>query len=166
MKIRRLHNTDEVDIIQKLAKEIWPVSYGQLLSPGQIKYMLKKMYSAEELSHQINNSKYCFLLLEDNNAPVGFAVASPKNEKNLETWHLHKLYVLPTAHGSGFGKALLNKVSELARQDGAHTLELNVNKQNPAINFYKAQGFSIAEALVNDIGNGYVMDDYIMSKSL
>jgi hypothetical protein len=43
---------------------------------------------------------------------------------------------------------------------------LNVNKYNSAQDFYKKLGFCIDYEEVIDIGNGYVMDDYVMEKEL
>ena len=49
----------------------------------------------------------------------------------------------------------------------ATTLILNVNKNNgQAIRAYEKRGFAIREAVVNDIGRGYVMDDYVMAKPI
>jgi ribosomal protein S18 acetylase RimI-like enzyme len=45
---------------------------------------------------------------------------------------------------------------------GGTALELNVNKKNPAILFYEHLGFYREKEVVIDIGNGFVMDDYIM----
>ena len=44
---------------------------------------------------------------------------------------------------------------------------LNVNRNNTkAIRAYERAGWHVAEEIVADIGNGYVMDDYVMSKQL
>ena len=45
-------------------------------------------------------------------------------------------------------------------------MELNVNRYNQAILFYQVQGFKIKEAVDISIGNGFFMNDYIMSKTL
>jgi hypothetical protein len=41
-----------------------------------------------------------------------------------------------------------------------------VNKYNKAKDFYLHNGFEIAESVVVQIGNGYVMDDFIMRKMI
>ncbi|MNC98616.1 Acetyltransferase (GNAT) family protein [compost metagenome] len=52
-----------------------------------------------------------------------------------------------------------------ARQQGCHRLVLAVNKNNAtAIAAYLKHGFRIADAVVTEIGGGFVMDDYIMEK--
>lgn len=47
---------------------------------------------------------------------------------------------------------------------GKDDFYLTVNKQNErAVSAYTALGFKKIDEAVSDIGNGYVMDDYIMS---
>jgi len=54
---------------------------------------------------------------------------------------------------------------ELARTRGAARVILNVNKHNMrAIRAYERAGFSVVDAVVNEIGGGYVMDDFIMAR--
>jgi diamine N-acetyltransferase len=76
---------------------------------------------------------------------------------------LHKLYLLPSYHGKGIGKALLQEVARRMREAGQQSLTLNVNKDNQkAIDFYRSQGFVEVYKEVIDIGNGFVMDDVVM----
>jgi ribosomal protein S18 acetylase RimI-like enzyme len=78
---------------------------------------------------------------------------------------LHKLYLLPELHDRGLGSRLLQQVEGEVRTGGARRLILSVNKRNiKAITAYKRNGFVIVESVVTDIGNGFVMDDYIMAK--
>jgi ribosomal protein S18 acetylase RimI-like enzyme len=78
-----------------------------------------------------------------------------------------KLYVLQSRQRHGLGGRLIARVVDAARAAGATTLILNVNKQNTvAIRAYEKHGFTIREAVVVDIGRGYVMDDYVMAKPL
>jgi len=80
---------------------------------------------------------------------------------------LHKLYLLPEYHGRGIGALALKQVEELASSKGIQRLVLNVNKQNiSGIRAYERAGWSCSEAVVNDIGRGFVMDDFVMSKSV
>jgi hypothetical protein len=63
--------------------------------------------------------------------------------------------------------ALIAHVEAAARGDGARTLILNVNKRTAkAIAAYRACGFATREAVVADIGGGFVMDDYVMAKAI
>jgi len=78
---------------------------------------------------------------------------------------LHKLYLLPELHSRGLGSRLLQHVEREVRAGGGRRLMLSVNKRNAkAIAAYRRNGFVIADSVVTDIGNGFVMDDYIMAK--
>jgi diamine N-acetyltransferase len=78
---------------------------------------------------------------------------------------LDKLYVHPERQRRGYGGRLLGHVIERARSLGFERVILAVNKRNHnAIAAYRKHGFDIVEAVVKDIGEGFVMDDYIMAK--
>ena len=79
---------------------------------------------------------------------------------------INKLYVLPSFHGKGIGKKLIEKSIERAEFTGVKQIYLQVNKDNKAVEFYKKVGFHIEKEAIFDIGHGFVMDDYIMAYSL
>jgi tRNA C32,U32 (ribose-2'-O)-methylase TrmJ len=61
----------------------------------------------------------------------------------------------------------LRRVEARARAQGRSHLVLRVNRHNPtAIAAYRKYGFVIARELQEDIGGGFVMDDYVMIKPL
>jgi GNAT superfamily N-acetyltransferase len=76
---------------------------------------------------------------------------------------LHKIYVLPQEQGKNLGKDLLEFVIQKVQKAGAQELQLNVNRYNKAVHFYQKQGFTIISKEDIDIGNGYFMNDYVMS---
>jgi ribosomal protein S18 acetylase RimI-like enzyme len=57
-------------------------------------------------------------------------------------------------------------IEQLACQRGFTRVWLTVNKGNPSVKVYERLGFRIAKDLVMDIGNGFVMDDYRMEKTV
>jgi ribosomal protein S18 acetylase RimI-like enzyme len=60
---------------------------------------------------------------------------------------------------------MIERAGAVARERGCSRLVLAVNKNNrDAIAAYLKHGFRVADAVVKDIGGGYVMDDYIMVK--
>ena len=79
---------------------------------------------------------------------------------------INKLYVLTDFQGKGAGRALVQKAKERATTTRCKAIFLQVNKVNPAKNFYLQLGFQVREEAVFDIGNGFVMDDYIMEVQL
>jgi GNAT superfamily N-acetyltransferase len=154
----------QLGIVQNLAKAIWPDAYGAILSQEQLDYMMKMMYSNESLSSQLRNNNV-FLLAELNEVIIGFA-SYELNYQNSSFTKIHKLYVLPEIQGKGVGKELIYYIQNIAKNQANKGLILNVNKYNKAKDFYKYNGFEIADSVVVDIGNDYVMDDYIMKKSI
>src|SRR5258705_2004728 len=119
----------DLPVIHNLAHRIWPCAYGDILSAEQLKYMLEEIYSIPSLQNQFVALQHNFILVLDNNIPVGFASFSPK-EKNSCTYRLHKIYVLPQQQGAGTGKLLLMHIINTIKSSGATSLELNVNRYN------------------------------------
>ncbi|HPZ89394.1 MAG TPA: GNAT family N-acetyltransferase [Flavihumibacter sp.] len=159
----RSADQDDIPTIGWLAHQIWPAAYGHLLSQTQMDYMLDMFYSPAAMEKQIREWNHRYIIAEINLKEVGFA---SYGQLQQGTWKLHKLYVLPSLHGKGVGRALLDMVEEEVRtHEGAH-LVLNVKKDNPAIRFYEAMGFRIEREEIIDIGQGYRMDDYVMGKDV
>lgn len=155
----------QLSIVNELAHIIWPPTFGEILSEVQLAYMLNMMYSLEALYEQICEKKHVFLLAYWNNKPVGFASYELNYEGKSKT-KLHKIYVLPTLQGKGVGKSLLLEIYRISKKHNATCVRLNVNKYNISVKKYETLGFSVVEKEVIDIGNGYVMDDYVMEKKL
>ena len=155
---------EQLPIVQELAMIIWPDTYGEILSNVQFDYMMEMMYSIESLEKQLQNNKI-FLLAEIDNRFVGFA-SYEVNINNSNKTKIHKLYVLPEMQGKGVGKKLIECITDIALTNHNSILNLTVNKNNKAQYFYLKNGFEITEEAVFDIGNGYVMDDYIMEKKI
>ncbi len=154
----------QLEIIQDLAKAIWPDAYGAILSQEQLEYMMEMMYSLDSLENQLKNN-IVFLLVKEENDFIGFA-SYELNFQNSNKTKIHKLYVLPTIQGKGVGKNLILHIQEIAMKNTNSALILNVNKYNKAKDFYLHNQFEIADSLVVDIGNGYVMDDFVMEKNI
>ena len=80
---------------------------------------------------------------------------------------LSKLYVLRDFRGQGLGKTAMHFIENQAEQNNCSKITLTVNKYNTnSIKVYEKNGFINTGAVVIDIGNGFVMDDYTMEKIL
>lgn len=150
----------DIELIAAIAAETWPPTYLEIIGQKQIDYMLDKMYSKGELLKQLMEG-HIFLIAEEGENQFGFAGYSILDHQE-RIYKLHKLYVLPSAHGKGVGKILINEVFNQVKDAGGSALQLNVNKNNKAKDFYLKGGFSIKESVKIDIGEGFFMDDYIM----
>lgn len=170
IKIRQATLNDRA-FIRSVSERTWPSTYGHIISQEQINFMLDWMYSDQSLKEQFEKG-HQFFIANLNGSDIGFCSVSEElrdHEKDNTTkqtqqkaFKLNKLYVLPTAHGTGSGKALLEKAIEIAKAEGAASIFLQVNKHNNAYSFYLKNGFVKEAEFKFDIGNGFFMDDYVM----
>lgn len=151
-------------IIRDLAWATWWTAYGNIISEDQIRYMLETLYSEEVLRRHINDGDQHFIILREDGRPCGFAAYSVRVE-DPAVYKLHKLYVIPDCQGKGYGRMLLEEITSRLQARLIKSLELNVNRQNPALKFYEAYGFVVVRQ--EDIAIGpYWMNDYVMRLSL
>ena len=155
---------EQLPIVRDIAYTIFPSTYGDILSNAQLEYMLNSFYSIANLERQMDNGQVFELLFDETNA-IGF-VAYELN-CNFENFSkpltkIHKIYLLPETQGKGFGKFMIDEVFKIAKSNKQKGIYLNVNKYNTAKFFYEKLGFVISKEEVIDIGNDYVMDDYVM----
>lgn len=168
MKIR-IANEEDFRTIRNIAEVTWPVAYGHMLSKEQLDYMMEMMYAENSLKHQFSILNHRFLLAEENDGKaLGFASYSMKNKEsvNKNYFHLHKLYILPDLQQTGIGSMLLKAVEDNIRNGNPCILELNVNRNNRAKEFYSKNGFEIVREEDIDIGNGFFMNDFVMAKEV
>ncbi|MCX2453753.1 GNAT family N-acetyltransferase [Pedobacter sp. PLR] len=156
---------NDFQVIQKIANRTWPATFGAILSPQQISYMLEMMYSTAALTEQVAQKGHHFLLVKDATNYLGYA-SYELNYKGLPKTKIHKIYLLPEAQGKGVGKLLMKTISEIAKDNKNTALSLNVNRDNSAFQFYKNIGFELVGEENIDIGDGFLMEDYIMEKQL
>lgn len=158
-------NAKESDfhIIQQIAYQTWPETYGQILSEEQLNYMLKSFYSEEALSENVSKKGHHFLLAKENDNCLGFVSYEHNCNKTNQT-KIHKIYILPNTQGKGVGKALLYEVEKRAKAKANNALFLNVNRFNKALSFYTKMGFEIIGQEDIKLEHGYLMEDYIMQK--
>lgn len=166
----RAATSDDAGTLRALAEIIWREYYPAIISAAQIEYMLETMYGRAAIRSEIARGVVWELvsILEgsgtagERSSPVGYL--SYTHDETSQTITLHKLYVLPRLHGQGIGRAMIERVKAAAGRGGARTIRLQVNKRNTrAIDLYQRAGFRIADAIVCDIGGGFVMDDYVLT---
>lgn len=153
-----------VETVVTLAKSIWNKHYVPLIGQGQVDYMLEKFQSFTEIKKQ-TESGYSYYILNYNNSPSGYFAL--KHDRDTKSTFVSKLYVSDNFRGEGLGIYLLDNIKKIAKDSGTNSLWLTVNRHNNnSINWYKNRNFYIKEEAVADIGNGYVMDDYILEMKL
>lgn len=160
--INSANKAHDFEVIEKLANTIWREHYIPIVGKPQIDYMLEKFQSVSAMKEQVANryEYYTFLYKE---LPVGYISIRPES-KHL---FLSKIYVLSEYRGKGIGKTMMQFISEKTKNYHLNKIRLTVNKYNTnSIKAYEKMGFKNVRELVQDIGNGFIMDDYEMIKMI
>ncbi|MBD0822910.1 GNAT family N-acetyltransferase [Aestuariibaculum marinum] len=162
INIQLASTNQEFKVIESLAHIIWREHYILIVGKPQIDYMLKKFQSAEAMQQQVADGMQYFTVFY-NETPAGYI--GIKTEP--DTLFLSKIYVLKSYRGKGIAKKAMQFVEEKAKSYSLKTIRLTVNINNEiAIKAYEKLGFINAGPIVADIGNGFIMDDYLMKKQM
>jgi ribosomal protein S18 acetylase RimI-like enzyme len=154
----------DVESVIALARLVWQQTYPGIITQEQIDFMLEQRYSRQRLLEELTMPQVWWDQASVDGQLAGFSSCMVTGGGEMK---LDKLYVDPARQRSGIGARLIDQVVSHARTVGCPTLILAVNKRNErAIAAYGKQGFAIRESVCVDIGNGFLMDDFIMAKSL
>lgn len=153
--------TADISVIGRLAMDVWPQTYTPIIGSQQVAYMLGLFYNPAELQKQIEEPGHRFIICYSDLQPVGFASWS---QIQPDVYKLHKIYILPDQQGKGTGRYMMEYiVAEIKAKRGKY-LRLNVNRFNYAAKtFYTKTGFKRLGDEDIAIGNGYFMNDHILS---
>ncbi len=162
----RLATRDDINLIHIMAKESFTDTYKDIVSAEQNEFMIDMMYSHKNLHKQFDEG-HIYYIMYDCNGELGYGSIEPHGEN---IYHLQKLYLLTQHKGKGYGAILFGHLlSEIKRLCGgaACRVELNVNRQNCATNFYDRQGMKVAESGDYIIeGTNFIRPDFILFKEL
>jgi GNAT superfamily N-acetyltransferase len=154
---------DEAETVVELAGRVWRAHYPGIISAAQIEYMLEQRYRPVLVKQFIARGD-TWLAARAEGAMVGFAHGHPLSGGDYK---LDKLYVDGDWQRHGIGGALIRALAARAAGHGFTRLILRVNRENhPAIKSYFKHGFKIADLVQENIGGGFVMDDYVMARDL
>ena len=153
-----------VEAVAALASEVWHAHYPGIISDAQIKYMLVQRYDPAVIRGELARPDVWWFVLHESGLLAAYMALQLVAAAAMK---VDKLYVKPALQRRGLGGRLLRHAAAVAREAGCGVLELAVNRGNvDAIAAYGRQGFSVREAVVKDIGGGFVMDDYVMVRKL
>ena len=162
----RKASVEDIPLIHQMAWVAFPHTYQALLSPEQIEYMMNWMYSETNLLRQMTEDGHIYYLAFQNGTPAAYLSFQPEGE---HIYHLQKIYVLPSFQGKKLGKQLFLQAIQAIKElhPAPCQMRLNVNRGNTkAIDFYLHMGMYKASEGDFDIGQGYQMNDYIMTLDL
>jgi len=156
VQIKEVFSPPEIITVQRLAHEIWNEYYPHIIGQDQVDYMLESFQSAKAILNKINAGHLYFLLKKDEKEIGYFAI-----QKQGSALFLSKFYIHKNARKQGYAKESLTFLKDYANEEGLNRILLTVNINNEtAIKAYESLGFTKTGELIQDIGNGFKMDDY------
>ena len=182
----------DIPQIRAMAGVAFPATYAAIITPEQTAYMMQMMYAEEVLRREMTELDVAwFIALQEEGTPSGFVsigrdkshiattppgaaaagggAAKAEVATDIPLFHLHKIYVLPCCQRQGLGRRLFHAAIAYAKSEaggGRCRIELNVNRRNKALDFYRREGMHIARTGDFPIGGGFYMNDYIMAVEL
>lgn len=151
-------NFNEFAALEKMCETLWHETYDGLIGRAQVEYMLKKFQSEGAFFAQMKGENYRYFFIDGGGQAAGYAALRLEKERLF----LSKLYLKKPFRGTGLVKAALEEIFAAGRKFGYKEAYLTVNKNNArAVAAYEKYGFKREKSVVSDIGNGFVMDDYI-----
>lgn len=162
-RFHKVKEQEEINVVAELGTKIWHEHYSSILEPAQIDYMVDKFQSANAVALQINDQGYEYYLIKDEDSVVGYIGLVMETDRVF----LSKLYIAKEARGKGLATKAFAFLTELASSNKKQAIWLTVNRYNSgSIAVYEKKGFIKVREQVSDIGNGYVMDDYVMEMAI
>ena len=163
IEFNMVKSENEVQLVADLAYIIWNEHYVPIIGQDQVNYMVANFQSAEAMAKQIQAEGYEYYIIRQLSVPAGYiSIKLTDNELFLS-----KFYIIKEKRGTGLGKEGLKFICNRAKTLSAKSIKLTVNKYNTnSIKAYEKMGFVNAGSIVTDIGEGFVMDDYIMKLDL
>jgi GNAT superfamily N-acetyltransferase len=155
----------QINEVAALANRIWHEYFVSVITMEQIDYMVDKFQSVTAITNQLANQGYQYYMAIIDEALIGyFALKEELDEKSL---FLSKLYIQKESRGHGYASQAFKFMVDLCKEKGYYKIWLTVNRRNDgSIRIYEKKGFKKVRTQVADIGNGFVMDDYIMEKTI
>ena len=154
---------EQIKILADTANIVWHDAFRKILSLKQIEYMIEKFQSFNALTEAINKNNYKYFFIKAGNIIAGYIGVKEENDKLF----LSKLYILKEYRGKQIASKAFVFIESFAKEKHLKSVWLTVNRNNNhAIEVYKHKGFVVTRTQVADIGNGFVMDDYIFEKTL
>lgn len=160
MTIEFAQTVEQFAVIEALAQRIVPDFYAAFFAVETAEYLVESGHTAGALAAQAERGSRHFIIDCDGDA-VGYFSLSVEGT----TMQLSHFYVLASWRGRGLGREAIDFIEETARASGVSRIELFVLRENlGAVGMYGRCGFEVAEEVLTRLGNGAVLEDYVMRK--
>ncbi len=153
--------TDEkIHEIADMAEIIWNQHFIPIIGKEQVDYMVEKFQSYPALKHQIEQDGYEYYQIYSSDRFAGYTGIHQEDDALF----LSKLYIHEDFRGQRLASGAFHFLVNLCKERGLKKIWLTCNKYNAnTLAVYDHLGFKITDQQKADIGNGFVMDDYILT---
>ncbi len=147
-----------------LAAEIWNEYWPAIIGQDQTDYMVENFQSLAAIKRDMAENAYEYwFVVDEGGKTVGYT--GGHEEPTTSRYFISKIYLLAEERGKHYASKVIAFYGELCRNRDLHSMYLTVNKHNElGIRAYLGKGFVTIESVETDIGNGFIMDDYVMEK--
>ena len=151
-----------LDDIAALANEIWHEHFVPIIGLDHVNYMVGKFQSYPALKEQVSQGyEYYKIFCDDKFA--GYTGIHPEQD----VLFLSKLYLHKDFRGQHLATKAVEFLKDYCRKKGLKKIWLTCNKYNShTLDVYHHLGFVDVRTQVADIGNGFVMVDYILELNI
>ncbi|NMA96336.1 MAG: GNAT family N-acetyltransferase [Clostridiales bacterium] len=164
MKICKVISKSQIQRVADLAREIWHEHYIPIIGIKQVNYMIANFQSIDAITGQIEDGYKYYLVKYQGQYAGYFAILNDIKNSHM---FLSKLYIHKNFRALGLARSCVIYMEDICRELNLTTIWLTVNKYNDiAIKAYLSMGFVNVESITQDIGNGFIMDDYRMEKKI
>ncbi len=164
LTFEKVESSDDIRECASLAAEIWNQHFSSILSQEQIDYMVSRFQSENALEEQIEREGYSYYFFTADGERVGYFGICPKEDK---TMFLSKIYMKKAHRGKGYASKGFEFIKDVAKEQGCGKIWLTVNRYNESsIAVYEHWNMKRDGVRTTEIGQGFIMDDYVYSFSL
>lgn len=167
--VRQAQNAD-VDTIVSLGRKTFVETYGDTNEKEKVASYIDTIFNHEWIEKELNTFGERFFIAYVGELPVGFTKLSenrvPKGLNGKKKIQVERIYVLKEYQGFKIGSDLIEKVLEVAKDEGYKIVWLSVwQKNNKAIQFYQRAGFVIYDTDTFQFGEE-LHDDFLMKQEI
>lgn len=159
---QKVTSDNQLHQIADMAEIIWHEHFTPIIGQDQVNYMVEKFQSFPALKDQLAKG-YEYYQLFDNGNFCGYCGIHPESPRLF----LSKLYIKKDFRGRHLATKSFQFLQALCRDRALTTIWLTCNKHNSSsLAVYRHLGFTTTSTQEADIGQGYIMDDYIMEYTI
>ncbi|BCA85449.1 acetyltransferase [Enterococcus saigonensis] len=159
MEKRKIETQKDIQDLYPVVVEIWQEWFTPIIGAKQVDFMLHNYQSKENIETEIKRGARYFALLKEDEI-IGYTAYEIKDA----AIYISKLYIKKEFRGQGLMREIFTWYDKLSEKLGLKQ-RLRVNRDNThSVAVYEHRGFKIVATKDDEIGNGFIMNDYILEK--